>query len=92
MVARLTASNWLRGDSYPGFEELARPDCPWLVVQGDADEVVEPRIVIEWAQLLRPAPNLLVMPGVGHFFHGKLAELKQIITSEIRSGTGRSGT
>jgi len=75
-----------------GFSGLARPDCPWLIVQGDADEVIEPRVVIEWAKLLRPEPSLVVMPGVGHFFHGILAELKQIITEEIRSGVSHSGT
>jgi alpha/beta superfamily hydrolase len=74
-----------------GFSDLPRPDCPWLIVQGDADEVVEPRMVIEWAQSLRPAPNLVVMPGVGHFFHGVLGELKRIVISEIRSGASRSG-
>lgn len=73
------------------FAALERPDCPWLVVQGDADEVIEAATVIEWAQRLRPAPHLAVLPGVGHFFHGKLSELKQIILSEIRSGAGRSG-
>lgn len=68
------------------FTGLQRPDCPWLVVQGDADEVIDARLVIDWAQRLRPAPHLVVLPGVGHFFHGKLGELKQAILSEIRSG------
>jgi alpha/beta superfamily hydrolase len=69
-----------------GFTELAMPECPWLVVQGDADEVIDAQAVIDWARSMRPAPHLAVMPGVGHFFHGRLGELKQIITAEIRSG------
>ena len=69
-----------------GFADLARPDCPWLVVQGDADEVIDPRAVIDWAQSLQPAAHLVVLPGVGHFFHGKLGELKDILSAEIRSG------
>ena len=71
--------------------ELARPDCPLTVVQGDADEVVPPAEVLAWAAGLEPAPSLHVVPGCGHFFHGKLIELKRIVEDEIRSGGRRSG-
>ena len=55
------------------------PDCPWLIVQGDADDVVEPRSVLDWARALRPAPVVKSMPGVGHFFHGRLRELQTLV-------------
>lgn len=55
------------------------PDCPWLIVQGDMDELVEPAAVLEWAAQLRPAPTVKVMPGVGHFFHGRLRELATLV-------------
>jgi alpha/beta superfamily hydrolase len=32
-----------------GAEISATPDCPWLIVQGDADDVVNPKAVIAWA-------------------------------------------
>jgi alpha/beta superfamily hydrolase len=62
------------------------PDCPWLVVQGDADDVVDPQAVIGWAQGLVPPPRLVVLPGVGHFFHGHLHELRDAVIDSIRSG------
>ena len=74
-----------------GFDRLKRPDCPWLIVQGDADDVVEPQAVIDWAGSLSPAASLVMMPQAGHFFHGKLIELKEIVRAEIRSGVSRSG-
>ena len=62
------------------------PQCPWLVVQGDADDVVDPAAVIAWATGLDPKPQLVVLPGVGHFFHGRLHELRDIVTDAIRNG------
>jgi uncharacterized protein len=64
----------------------AVPRCPWLVVQGDADEVVDPSTVIDWVNTLDPKPQLVVLPGVGHFFHGRLRELRDAVIDAIRSG------
>jgi alpha/beta superfamily hydrolase len=64
----------------------AVPHCPWLVVQGDADELVDPSGVIDWVNTLDPKPRLLVLPGVGHFFHGRLRELRDAVIDAIRSG------
>jgi uncharacterized protein len=72
------------------FSLLPHPGCPWTVVQGDADEVVPTADVVNWAQRLSPPPSIHLVPGAGHFFHGKLLELKRIVT-EIRSGERRSG-
>ena len=60
--------------------------CPWLVVQGDADDVVDPVAVVEWVNSLDPRPRLVVLPGVGHFFHGRLHDLKNAVVDAIRSG------
>ncbi len=68
------------------FSGLAAPACPWLLVQGDADDVVNPHSVLAWAQALEPAPRLLLMPGVGHFFHGHLSVLRDAVIDAIRSG------
>jgi len=62
------------------------PHCPWLVVQGDADELVDPSAVIDWVNTLDPKPRLVVLPGVGHFFHGRLRELRDAVIDAIRSG------
>jgi alpha/beta superfamily hydrolase len=65
---------------------MAVPQCPWLVVQGDADDVVDPAAVIAWVNGLEPKPRLVVLPGVGHFFHGRLHELRDAVIDAIRSG------
>lgn len=66
-------------------QTTAAPACPWLIVQGDADDIVNPKAVIAWAASLHPAPRLVVLPGVGHFFHGHLQELRNAVNSAIRS-------
>ena len=35
--------------------------------------------VLEWARTLRPAPQLSVLAGAGHFFHGRLHELRDAV-------------
>jgi alpha/beta superfamily hydrolase len=51
---------------------------PTTLVHGEADDVVPLAGVLDWA---RPQTlPVLVVPGVGHFFHGQLALLKQLIT------------
>ena len=57
--------------------DLPMPACPWLVVQGDADEVIDAAEVIRWVGALQPPPSLVVLPGVGHYFHGQLDVLQQ---------------
>jgi alpha/beta superfamily hydrolase len=68
------------------FSAQAPPGCPWLIVQGDADEVVDPQRVIAWVRSLDPQPRLTVLPGVSHFFHGHLPELREAVIDAIRSG------
>jgi uncharacterized protein len=68
------------------FTPFAAPACPWLIVQGDADDVVDPLAVRAWADAQRPPARLAMLAGVGHFFHGHLVELRDAIETEIRSG------
>jgi uncharacterized protein len=68
-----------------GVHTVGAPECPWLIVQGDADDVVDPTAVIAWARTLNPAPRLIVLPGVGHFFHGHLQELRKAVSDAIGS-------
>lgn len=67
----------------------AEPACPWLIVQGDADEVVPAGAVLDWARTRTapptvPAPQLAVLPGAGHFFHGRLNELRDAVLAFLR--------
>ena len=65
------------GSHYASPQQIQVPGCPWLLVQGDADEVVDPQLAVAWAEQLEPAPRVVLLPGVGHFFHGKLNELQR---------------
>ena len=48
-----------------------------VLIQGELDDVVPLSAVLEWA---RPqALPVTVIPGAGHFFHGQLGLLKQVI-------------
>jgi uncharacterized protein len=59
------------------------PECPWLIVQGDADDVVEPQVVTEFAAGLKRPPHLVMLAGAGHFFHGRLQELRAAVTEDF---------
>jgi uncharacterized protein len=61
------------------MEGGASPACPWLIVQGDADDVIEPAAVLEWAARQATAPVVRLLPGAGHFFHGRLHELRATV-------------
>lgn len=56
------------------------PACPWLLIQGDADEVIEPSLVLSWVESLTIKPQVQLMTGAGHFFHGRLVELRSSVT------------
>ena len=55
-----------------------------IVVHGEEDDVVPLADVLAWA---RPqALPVVVFPGCGHFFHGRLLHLQATITGMWRSG------
>lgn len=56
-----------------------QPRCPWLIVQGDEDELVTVDETIDWVNGLQPGPELLVLPGAEHFFHGRLIDLREAV-------------
>ena len=60
------------------FENLQGIDCPWLLIQGDEDEVVDINSVINWVRTLQHPPQMEIINGSSHFFHGKLIELRSI--------------
>jgi len=67
------------------------PRCPWLIVQGDADDVVPAAIVLPWARSLAPAPAIAVLPGAGHFFHGRIHELRDALLAFMPAGAPAVG-
>ncbi len=67
------------------FSTIALPQCPWLVVMGEADEIVEPQAVFDWIDSLPRKPVLVRMPDTSHFFHRKLIDLRAAIQDNVRS-------
>lgn len=50
--------------------------CPWVLVQGERDDIVPANEVLAWAESRNPKPIILRFPEAGHFFHGQLIELR----------------
>lgn len=57
--------------------------CPLVLIQPDADEVVEPQAVYDWSVNLGRAHELLKVAECGHFFHGKLTDLKDLLLPRL---------
>ena len=71
----------LIGPAVVNFPVAAVPNGS-LVIHGEADDVVPLAAVFEWA---RPHMQpVTVVPAVGHFFHGQLPLLRQLITLFLR--------
>lgn len=61
------------------FAGMSMPNCHCLVIQGEEDEVVPAGAVRDWAAQLGSAPQLVMVPGATHFFHGRLNDLRTIV-------------
>jgi alpha/beta superfamily hydrolase len=48
-----------------------------LVIHGEADDVVPLQATLDWARPQGLA--VVVLPGVGHFFHGQLTRLRELV-------------
>jgi alpha/beta superfamily hydrolase len=53
------------------------------VIQPDADEVVDPPLVYDWSDTLERPHELLKVAECGHFFHGKLTDLKDLLLPRL---------
>ena len=62
-----------------------QPDCPWLILLGDNDELVDVEETISWVNELDPGPELEVFPDTEHFFHGKLPMLRKAVEVFVQS-------
>ena len=67
----------------------SQPACPWLIVQGDQDELVDVDETVEWVDGLEPGPELLVIPEGEHFFHGRLLELREAVATFVDRSMAR---
>ncbi|TXH66429.1 MAG: alpha/beta hydrolase [Lysobacteraceae bacterium] len=66
------------------FAQIAIPTSPWLVIQGDEDEVVDATAVHAWLDRIDARAVRVRMPDAGHFFHRKLTDLREAIQQGVR--------
>ena len=69
----------------PATTKFTVPEVPaqTLVVEGELDDVVPLPSILDWA---RPQGlPITVVPGAGHFFHGQLGTLKQIVLRHLKA-------
>ncbi len=72
-------------------KELPRPDCPWLAVHGDADDVIEcEQALTDLGNLSKP-PVTEILSGAGHYFHGRLTELGDTVGRHLPDWLNASG-
>ena len=67
------------------YTEFSPAPAPWIVVQGDDDEVVPAQLVFDFAAQATPVLPVLRFAETGHFFHGKLIDLKFSLIAAIRA-------
>jgi len=65
-----------------------RPACPWLIVQGDSDDLVRADDVDRWAAGFTPRPRVAMLAGAEHFFHGRLGDLRSAVIGFLRDPAG----
>ncbi|HET8731236.1 MAG TPA: alpha/beta fold hydrolase [Moraxellaceae bacterium] len=70
---------------YAGFDAL-QPPAATVVVQGSADDVVDPASVVAWVASRQAPPVMVWLEGAGHFFHGRLASLKAELAARLFPG------
>ena len=63
-------------------QQMANVPADTIVVHGEADDIVPLAATFDWA---RPqALPVIVMPGVGHFFHGQITLLKNLLVGQLQ--------
>lgn len=62
------------------------PTVPWLIIQGDNDDIVLSTTVFQWLTTkIDTNYTLSKFHATGHFFHGKLIELRKEIEYYLKS-------
>lgn len=72
----------------PAVQRLQAPErlpehAVLTVIQPEQDEVIDPAVVFAWSQALPRPHELLKVAECGHFFHGKLTDLKDVVLPRL---------
>lgn len=73
----------------PAVQRLQAPEhlperARLSVIQPEQDEVIDPALVFAWSATLQRPHELLKVAECGHFFHGKLPELKALVQPRLQ--------
>lgn len=71
----------------PAVSRFEVPQVPahTLVVEGEQDDVVPLSSILDWA---RPqAVPVTVIPGTGHFYHGQLTRLREVVLRHLQAAS-----
>ncbi len=58
-------------------------NCKLTIIQPEDDEIIDPEWVYQWVRTLTQPHELLKVAECGHFFHGRLLELKQLVAERL---------
>lgn len=61
------------------FASLQDFPVPLTVLLGDQDEVVDSQAMLAWVNAVNSPHQYRVLEGAGHFFHGRLIELRDLL-------------
>lgn len=64
-------------------EHVIPQDGPLTLIQPETDEVIDPQLVYAWSDALERPHELLKVAECGHFFHGKLTDLKDLVLPRL---------
>lgn len=66
------------------FSTIKSPNCPWLVIHGSKDELVDATKIDQWLISLsthsKIAPQLCLLADADHFFHTRLHEVRDAVS------------
>jgi uncharacterized protein len=71
--------------------DFVAPACPWLLVHGSNDDVVPAAPVLEWCNALAVPPQIQLVDGVGHYFHGRLGVIETAVAAFFGRDFGAAG-
>lgn len=63
----IPGSGWLPGNRFPNARKISDVHCPVLVVHGDQDKSISPKLGQKVHAAANPPKEFLLLPGVNHF-------------------------
>lgn len=66
------------------FSKISPPQSPWLVIQGDRDDLVDANTVEQWVRA-SGASSVLRLAEADHFFHARLHEIRDAVAAFVAS-------